>query len=136
LKESLKERHDYDIVIKNGTVIDPSQDIHEVMDIAISGGKIIDLRRGINASNARYVIDASGMIVTPGLIDLHVHCCYGIIHIAIDPELTCLAKGSTTVLDAGSTGELNFMGFKRYVIRNSRTRIFALLNIESLRMIE
>ena len=136
MKESLKERHDYDIVIKNGTVIDPSQDTHEVMDIAISRGKIIDLQRGINASNARYVIDASGMIVTPGLIDLHVHCCYGIIHIAIDPELTCLAKGSTTVLDAGSTGELNFMGFKRYVIRNSRTRIFALLNIESLGMIE
>jgi len=136
LKGSLKERYDYDIVIKNGTVIDPSQDIHEVMDIAISRGKIIDLQRGINASNARYVIDASGMIVTPGLIDLHVHCCYGIIHIAIDPELTCLAKGSTTVLDAGSTGELNFMGFKRYVIRNSRTRIFALLNIESLGMIE
>ena len=136
MKESLKERHDYDIVIKNGTVIDPSQGIHEVMDIAISKGKITDLRRGINASNARYVIDASGMIVTPGLIDLHVHCCYGIIHIAIDPELACLAKGSTTVLDAGSTGELNFMGFKRYIIRNSRTRIFALLNIESLGMIE
>ena len=136
MKGSLKERYDYDIVIKNGTVIDPSQGIHEVMDIAISRGKIIDLQRGINASNARYVIDASGMIVTPGLIDLHVHCCYGIIHIAIDPELTCLAKGSTTVLDAGSTGELNFMGFKRYVIRNSRTRIFALLNIESLGMIE
>lgn len=136
LKESLKERHDYDIVIKNGTVIDPSQDIHEVMDVAISKSKIIDLRRGINASNARYVIDASGMIVTPGLIDLHVHCCYGIIHIAIDPELACLAKGSTTVVDAGSTGELNFMGFKRYVIRNSRTRVFALLNIESLGMIE
>ena len=136
MKGSLKERYDYDIVIKNGTVIDPSQGIHEVMDIAISRGKIIDLQRGINASNARYVIDASGMIVTPGLIDLHVHCCYGIIHIAIDPELTCLAKGSTTVLDAGSTGELNFMGFKRYVIKNSRTRIFALLNIESLGMIE
>jgi len=126
----------YEVVVKNGTVIDPSQGIHEVKDVAISEGRIVDLRKGINASNARYVIDASGMIVTPGLVDIHVHCCFGIVHLAIDPELTCLAKGTTTVLDAGSTGELNFMGFKRYVIKNARTRIFALLNIESLGMIE
>ena len=79
--------------------------------------KITDLHRGINASNVGYVIDDSGMIVTLGLIDLHVHCCYGIIHIAIDLELACLAKRSTTVLDAESTGELNFTGFYRYVIR-------------------
>jgi len=126
----------YDIVVKNGTVIDPSQGIHEPRDVAISEGKIVDLRRGINASNAQYVIDASGMIVTPGLIDIHVHCCYEIAHLAIDPDLNCLAKGSTTVADAGSMGELNFIGFRRYVIENSRTRIFALLNIESQGMIE
>ena len=126
----------YEIVIKNGTVIDPSQDVHEPKDVAISEGRIVDVRKGINASNARYVIDASGMIVTPGLIDIHVHCCYGIAHLAIDPELICLAKGTTTVLDAGSTGELNFMGFRKYVIERARTRIFALLNIESLGMIE
>jgi len=131
-----KPKEMYEIVIKNGTVIDPSQELHELKDIAISGGKIVDVRKGINASNARYVIDASGMIVTPGLIDLHVHCCYGIAHLAIDPDLACLAKGTTTVLDAGSTGELNFIGFRKYVIRNARTRIFALLNIESLGMIE
>ena len=131
-----KTGRSYDIVVKNGTVIDPSQDIHELKDVAISEGRIVDLHRGINASNARYVIDASDMIVTPGLIDIHVHCCYGIAHLAVDPDLICLAKGTTTVLDAGSTGELNFMGFKKYVIKNARTRIFALLNIESLGMIE
>ena len=128
--------HDYDIVIKNGTVIDPSQDIHEPMDVAISEGKIADVRKGINTSNARYVIDASGMIVTPGHVDLHVHCSYGIVYLAIDPEMVCLAKGTTTVLDAGSTGELNFIGFRKYVIERARTKIFALLNIESLGMIE
>jgi len=126
----------YDIVVKNGMVIDPSQNIHEIKDVAISKRRIVDLRRGINASNARFVIDASGMIVTPGLVDIHVHCCYGIAHLAIDPELICLAKGTTTVLDTGSTGELNFMGFRKYVIEKTRTRIFALLNIESLGMIE
>lgn len=133
---SERSKKKYEIVVKNGTVIDPSQDIHEIKDVAISEGRIVDLRKGINASNARYVIDASGMIVTSGLVDIHVHCCFGIAHLAIDPELTCLVKGTTTVLDAGSTGELNFLGFKRYVIRNVKTRIFALLNIESLGMIE
>ena len=128
--------YEYDIVVKDGTVIDPSQDIHEPMDVAISEGKIVDVRKGINASNARYVVDASGMIVTPGLVDIHVHCCYGIAHLAVDPDLICLAKGTTTVLDAGSTGELNFIGFRKYVIENARTKIFALLNIESQGMIE
>jgi len=126
----------YDVIIKNGIVIDPSQEIYEPMDVAISKGRIVDVRKGINASNSRYVIDASEMIVSPGLVDIHVHCCYGIAHLAIDPELICLAKGTTTVLDAGSTGELNFMGFRKYIIERARTRIYALLNIESLGMIE
>lgn len=126
----------YDIVIKNGLVMDPSQGINEVMDVAVLDGLIADLRRGINASGSRRVVDASGAIVTPGLIDLHVHCCYGIAHLAVNPDLACLAKGSTTVLDAGSTGELNFMGFRRYVIENVKTRVYALLNIESQGMIE
>ncbi|MEM1580889.1 MAG: amidohydrolase/deacetylase family metallohydrolase [candidate division WOR-3 bacterium] len=126
----------YDIVVKNGLVIDPSQGINEVMDVAVSDGTIADLRRGLNATDAQYVVDASGMIVTPGLIDLHVHCCYGIAHLAVNPDLACLAKGSTTVLDAGSTGELNFMGFKKYVMKSAKTRIYALINIESQGMIE
>jgi len=125
----------YDLVVKNGIVVDPSQGVHEHKDVAISRGRIADVRRGINVSGGRQ-IDASGMIVTPGIIDLHVHCCYKIAHLGIDPELACLAKGSTTILDAGSTGELNFTGFRRYVMDTSRTRIFALLNIESLGMIE
>jgi dihydroorotase len=126
----------YDIVVKNGVVIDPSQEVHEEKDVAIYGGKIVEVRRGINAAGAERVVDASGMMVMPGIIDIHVHCCHRIAHIGIDPAFICLAKGSTTVLDAGSTGELNFTGFRRYVIEPSRTRIFALLNIESLGMIE
>jgi len=126
----------YDLIVKNGIVIDPSQEVHEEKDIAIYRGKIADIRKGINAAGAERVVDASGMMVMPGIIDIHVHCCHRIAHIGIDPEFICLAKGSTTILDAGSTGELNFMGFRRYVIDASRTRILALLNIESLGMIE
>jgi len=126
----------YDVVVKNGLLIDPYQGIHEFMDVAISDGLVVDVRKGINGSQARKVIDASGMIVTPGIVDIHVHCCIDILRIGIDPESDCLKKGCTTVLDVGSTGELNFMGFKRYVIEGSKARIFALLNIESLGMIE
>lgn len=126
----------YDLVVKNGTVIDPSQGIHEQKDVAASKGRIVDVRKGINAAEARRVVEASGMIVTPGVVDIHTHCCYRIAHIGIDPEIICLAKGSTTILDAGSTGELNFTGFRKYVIERSRTRIYALLNIESLGMVE
>ena len=126
----------YDIVIKDGLVIDPSQGIHEHMDVAVSRGRIADLRRGVNATEARHVINASGRIVTPGLIDMHVHCCYKLAYIGIDPESACLAKGSTTVIDAGSMGELLFMGFKKYIIDVSKTRIYAFLNIESQGMIE
>jgi dihydroorotase len=135
-KINMHEKSCEDIVIKNGFVIDPYQGINEEMDISVSNGKIVEVRKGISASNAKMVVDASGLIVTPGLIDLHVHCSYKIIRLGVDPEFSCLAKGSTTVLDAGSIGELNFPSFRSYIIDRSRTSIFALLNIESLGMIE
>ena len=126
----------YDLVVKGGLLIDPHQGICEHMDIAISKRKIADVRKGINAAMAKQVINASDMIVTPGLIDIHTHCCYKIAYLAIDPESMCLAKGSTTIADAGSTGELLFPAFREYVINRSKTRIYAFINIESLGMIE
>lgn len=126
----------YDIVIKDGKVIDPSQNLNEQLDLAILDGKIVNLQRNVNEEGAEQVIDASGLLVTPGLIDMHVHCCPGIAKLGIDPEFSCLAKGSTTVLDVGSTGHLNFTGFRNFLIERCKTRIIALLNIESLGMIE
>src|ERR1700752_120749 len=67
----------YDLLIKGGHVIDPANHIDAVMDIAVSGGKIAAVEKDISASSAGKVVDASGLNVTPGLIDIHVHITYG-----------------------------------------------------------
>lgn len=126
----------YDLLIKNGLVVDPYQGLCEKRDVAISKGKIEAVESNIASDNARKKIDAKDMIVVPGLIDLHAHVSYNVISLSVEPDQACLKKGVTTVLDAGSTGHLNFTPFKKYVIENSRIRIFAMLNIESLGMIE
>ncbi|MEM4139822.1 MAG: amidohydrolase/deacetylase family metallohydrolase [Nitrososphaeria archaeon] len=126
----------YDLVIKNGLVIDPFQELYEEKDVALSNGKIEAVESNISYSGARSVIDAKNMIVVPGLIDLHTHVSYNVVMLGVDPEQACLKKGVTTVVDAGSTGHLNFIPFKKYVIEKSRARIFVMLNIESLGMIE
>jgi dihydroorotase len=128
----------YDLVIKGGMIIDPASSVCEKKDLAITRGKIDDVAQKISDGNSRHVIDARGMIVTPGLIDIHTHTAYGVTRFSIDPMKNCLLKGTTTAVDAGSTGELNFTPFAKYVIKplEDRMRILAFLNIESLGMIE
>ena len=126
----------YDLVVKGGRLMDPAQGINEKKDVAISRGKVVDVASSISASGARRVVDASGKFVAPGFVDLHAHVAHDIVRLSIDPEAVCLPYGSTTVVDAGSTGELNFPGFKRYVIDRCATRILAFVNVESLGMVE
>ena len=125
----------YDLIIRGGVAIDPSQRLHERMDIAITGGVIEMVERDIPPDRAREVLDASGLIVAPGLIDIHVHVYPGVSHYGIDADAHCLSHGVTTVLDAGSSGADTFEGFRRYVVDVSATRIYALLNISSMGMI-
>ncbi|MCW3988039.1 MAG: amidohydrolase/deacetylase family metallohydrolase [Candidatus Bathyarchaeota archaeon] len=125
----------YDILIKNGVVIDPSQGLHEKRDIAITKGKIESMEKDISSDKAREIIDASEHIVTPGLIDIHIHVYPGVSHYGIDADAHSLAQGVTTVLDAGSSGADTFEGFRRYVVNVSDTRIVAFLNISTMGMI-
>ncbi len=125
----------YDILIKNGVVIDPSQGLHEKRDIAITKGKIESMEKDISSDKAREIIDAAEHIVTPGLIDIHVHVYPGVSHYGIDADTHALAHGVTTVMDAGSSGADTFEGFRRYVVNVSDTRIVAFLNISTMGMI-
>ncbi|MCG9131572.1 amidohydrolase/deacetylase family metallohydrolase [Candidatus Poribacteria bacterium] len=125
----------YEVLIKNGTIVDPAQGIHARKDVAFANGRVATLSDEIPTSDAREVLDAERCFVTPGLIDLHVHVFYGVSHFGIEPDPTCLARGATTVVDAGSAGADTFPGFRKYVIDVSDTRILAQLNISSQGML-
>ncbi len=119
---------DYDLVLSGGRVIDPSQGIDGVMDVAFSGGKAAGVGEGL-AARAAEVRDVSGRIVTPGLIDLHTHVYWGGTSLGIDAEDFCRRSGVTTAVDTGSAGPGNFMGFRRHVIEPCQVRILAYLHV-------
>ena len=127
----------YDIVIKGGHVIDAKNNIDAVMDVAIEHGKIVQLANNIDAKLASQVVDAKGMYVTPGLIDLHAHVFFGTEpdHYlsngmsAVVPDGFTFRVGVTTVADAGGAGWKSFPTFKKNIIDNSQTRVLAFLNI-------
>jgi len=127
----------YDIVIKGGHVIDPKNNIDAVMDVAINAGKIMKLANGIDAKLATQVVDAKGMYVTPGLIDLHAHVFFGTEPdhylsngmVAVVPDGFTFRAGVTTVVDAGGAGWKSFPTFKKNIIDNSQTRVLSFLNI-------
>ena len=127
----------YSIVIKGGHVIDPKNNIDEVMDVAIDSGKIKLVAKNINTANALQVVNAEGMYVTPGLIDIHTHDFWGTEpnqqyengNLAIQPDGFTFRNGVTTVVDAGSSGWRTFPAFKAQTIDVSQTRVLAFLNI-------
>lgn len=124
----------YDIVIRGGEVIDPSQGIRKVCDVAVAGGKIAAVQESIDCSDAGAVVDARGQLVTPGLIDLHVHV-YPHAPLGLDPDSLCAAGGVTTMLDAGTAGSYNFDAFRRETIDRAETQIFSLVNLSCIGLI-
>jgi dihydroorotase len=119
----------YDLLIKGGRVIDPSQKLAAVRDVAIAAGKIARVAEKIDKAEARHELDAEGKIVTPGLIDVHVHVYDGVGVYGIPADPNCIAKGVTTVLDAGSAGAHTFAAFRKHVVKTADTRVYALLNL-------
>ena len=126
----------YDLLVKNGTLIDPYQQIEGAFDVAVSKGKIASIDENINPSKAEKTIDASNKIVTPGLIDLHTHVYWGGTSLGVNPDVYCLSRGSTTVVDAGTAGCRNFLGFRKFIIEKCKTRVIPFLHISSKGLIK
>jgi len=119
----------YDLILRGGRVIDPSQQLDEVIDIGFSAGKVSRLGPELKADAGTAVQDVSGYIVTPGLIDLHTHVYWGGTSLGIDAEEFCRKSGVTTAVDTGSAGPGNFAGFRKHVIERSAVRILAYLHV-------
>lgn len=119
---------DYDLVLKGGRVIDASQELDAVADVAFKDGKVAAVGRSLKIDGAE-VRDVTGHIVTPGLIDLHTHVYWGGTSLGIDAEEFCRMSGITTAVDTGSAGPGNFLGFRKHVIERSEVRILAYLHV-------
>jgi dihydroorotase len=119
----------FDLILRGGRVIDPSQKLDAVTDIAFADGKVAKVGAELKADPATEVRNVSGTIVTPGLIDLHTHVYWGGTSLGIDAEEFCRTSGVTTAVDTGSAGPGNFAGFRKHVIELSQVRILAYLHV-------
>lgn len=125
-----------DLLIKNGHVLDPKNNIDGIMDVAVADGKIVAVGKELAEENVRTTIDATGLYVCPGLIDIHTHVFVGPkagkfadgVN-SVSPDDFSFRAGVTTVVDAGTSGWRNFPKFKEQVIDQSKTRVLAFLNI-------
>ena len=117
-----------DLILKGGRVIDPSQGIDAVMDVGFKAGKVAAVSAALVPGSAE-LRDVSGLIVSPGLIDLHTHVYWGGTSLGIDADEFCRTSGVTTSVDTGSAGPGNFAGFRKHVIERSEVRILAYLHV-------
>ena len=119
----------FDLVIKNGDVLDPSQSLRGKRDIGIRYGIVEAVEPEIPATRALRLLDASGKLVTPGLVDLHTHVYpYGSA-IGIPADELVGHQCTTTCVSAGDAGANNFSGFRRFIVAQTRTRLYAFIHI-------
>src|SRR5580704_3296042 len=119
----------FDLVLRGGRVIDPSQKLDTVADVGFAAGKVAMVGNELKVDPGTDVRDVSGHIVTPGLIDLHTHVYWGGTSVGIDGEEFFRTSGVTTAIDTGSAGPGNFAGFRKHVIEPSQVRILAYLHV-------
>ena len=115
-----------DLALTGGRVLDPGRGVDGRLDVGVTAGRFSATG---DAGPAADTLDASGLVLVPGLVDLHTHLYSGVSHYGIDPDAHCLRRGVTTAVDAGSAGAQTFPGFRRYVIEPAATRVFAFLHV-------
>jgi len=121
----------YDLLIRGGHLIDPADGRDGPYDVALKSGKVARVAPEIPATTAREVVDADGLYVVPGLIDLHTHIYWGVSALAVDVEALGPASGVTTWVDAGTAGATTFPGFRRFIAERLPVKVLAFLNISS-----
>ena len=124
----------YDLVIKGGRAYDPAQGLDGLLDIGVTGGRIAAIEPAIDDPDAKRTMQLRGQLVIPGMVDMHVHMIQGagtpgLNEIAGPPDLEGVMSGSTTILDAGTTGAWNFGVFPHHIAGRAKTRLLVLLNI-------
>jgi dihydroorotase len=130
------QAQDFDLLLKGGHVIDPKNGADAVLDVAVKQGKIAQVARSIPTASAKRVADVTGLYVTPGLIDIHVHVSVNDSpnSIGVPPDAFSFRSGVTTMVDAGSAGAGNFNDFRANTLIKAKTRVLAFLNICSAGM--
>jgi len=125
----------YDVLLKGGEIIDPSQGIHTVGSLAIRDGKIAHMEEGISEAEATKVFDMEGKIISPGLIDVHCHPAGEFSWLGVPPDETGLNTGVTLLCDAGTAGAANFDAMRSFIVEPARTDMFCFLNLSILGLI-
>jgi dihydroorotase len=122
----------YDLLIQHGEVVDRAAGFHGMLDVGVSGGKIVEVGPALPESEARRTISARGLLVTPGLIDIHAHVFVNAHDMGGHTDHFCRSTGVTTLCDAGSTGSATFAGLRHVIDREVRTRIRAFVNLSAI----
>jgi dihydroorotase len=126
VKERIKR-----ILLKNGRVLDPGSGLDGYLDVRIYDGTIEEIGPDLYSDDAK-VVDVKGLLVVPGLIDVHLHLMNGLGSFGADPDVFGIGSGVTTVVDAGSAGHSLLAVFRRYVAENAKTRVLAYVNLSTL----
>src|SRR5687767_14340594 len=121
----------YDLVLAGGTVVDPAAGRHEPADVAFAGGLVARVAPDLAAAAER-VVDCRGALVTPGLVDYHVHVFNTVSTIGAPVDQACLQRGVTLAVDAGSAGCWTYPAFERFVVQAAPIPVLAFLNVSAI----
>lgn len=115
----------FDLLLTGGTILNPATNTKQKLDVGVTADRITAIRANLPRANANKTLDVTNCYITPGLIDFHVHSYWGVNPYGFNADPICLASGVTTAMDAGSSGPVNFLGFRKLVYEQSSTRMLA-----------
>jgi dihydroorotase len=131
----IEGRREFDVVISGGHVIDPAAGRSGPFDVGIRDGVIASVEPDLGAAGALRTIDATGQVVTPGLIDLHTHIYWGVTYWGVEADPIAARSGVTTWIDVGSAGSYTFPGFREYIANRASVRVYAFLHLSSIGLV-